>query len=57
MENVKVILGPCEDSVGFNVMCAECKAVIIEKVSSVRAAYCQAGAVSEHKCEIKVLAA
>lgn len=59
MDNVKVnvVLQPREHSVGFDVICADCKAVIIEKISSVRAAYCQAGAIGEHKCDAKVLAA
>ena len=56
MDNVTVILHPNETSVGFDVICGECKEVIIEKVSSVRAAYSQAGAIGQHKCEVKFLA-
>jgi len=59
MTAVIVHLG--EQSVWFDVICAECKAVIVENLPCVRAAYCQAGEISgpmsEHKCEIKVSAA
>ncbi len=57
MGNVNVILQPSEKSVVFDLICADCKAVISEKLPSIRAAYCQAGAISQHECEVKVLAA
>jgi hypothetical protein len=49
------VLGPLETRV--DVLCAACKAVIVEKLPSARAAYRQTVAISQHKCEIKVIAA
>ncbi len=54
---VKVVVQPREDSVGFDVICAVCKTVVVQRLPDVRAAYCQAGAIIEHRCEGKVLAA
>jgi hypothetical protein len=58
---VNVIVQPSEKSVGFDVICAQCKTVVIDKLPSERAAYSQAGAISElmskHRCEGKELAA
>lgn len=57
MNNVNVILQPSKYSVGFDVICADCKAVLFEKLPSERAAYCRAVGFVEHKCAVKVLAA
>jgi hypothetical protein len=49
------VLGPLETR--FDVVCVDCKIAIVERLPSIRAAYCQADAIGNHKCEGKVLAA
>lgn len=54
-----VTVQPSKESVGFDVICADSKAVLVEKIPSMRAAYCQLSAISDaiskHACEVKVL--
>jgi hypothetical protein len=57
MADRSVIVQPSKDSVGFDVICADRKTILLERLSSKRAAYCRAGEFVEHKCEVKVLAA
>lgn len=49
------VLGPIDTR--FDVICADCKAVLAGKLPSSRSAYCQADAireaVSQHRCEVK----
>ena len=37
----------------FSVVCADCDAVILEKLPSKRAAYCNAGKLLTHVCHVK----
>jgi hypothetical protein len=49
------VLGPLESR--LDVVCADCKIAIVEKLPSIRAACCQADEIGKHKCEGKVLSA
>jgi hypothetical protein len=41
----------------LDVICADCKVVLLEDVPSIQATHYRAGEFVEHRCEVKVLAA
>jgi hypothetical protein len=45
------------DDVGFDVLCSDCRAPILEKVVTIREAYCRAREIALHKCEASEVAA